>query len=152
MVITGCQYSPYAHLYTTSEPNTTDIIGTYTFDKQTVDYSIKEFRDSTNNDLVTPTIVLYSDNRYVVKNLPHFKGFMTPNFSELLSQEGTWSMTTVGSIDDGTGNIKRHWGLELNGLPLDVKSPGFMNEQAPYDLIFKFGDPDEGDVMIFTKK
>lgn len=53
---------------------------------------------------------------------------------------------------ENNGNLKKHWGIYLLGLPNDVQNAGLMNEESPYGIIFGFGDPDAGQAMIFKKE
>ncbi len=150
-IILSCQYDPYAHKYTTTEPKKSDLIGTYVFEKQTVDYEIAEFKDSLNNQTVIPKIEINSNGTYKVLNLPVFETF-DPTYIGMITQTGEWQILTVGSIGDGSGNLKKHWGIYLLGLPSDVQNAGLMNDESPYGIIFGFGDPDAGQAMIFKKE
>jgi len=151
IVFISCQYDPYAHKYTTTEPKESDLIGTYTFEKQTVNYDISEFKDSINNRTVIPKIEINSNGTYKVVNFPVFENW-NPTFSGLITNSGKWNKTTVGSIGDGTGKLKNHWGINFDQLPEESQNVGLMNKKYPYKLIFGFGDPDEGNVMIFKKE
>ena len=42
--------------------------------------------------------------------------------------------------------------MNFNELPNESQNVGLMNKKYPYKLIFGFGDPDEGNVMIFKKE
>jgi len=150
-ILISCQYDPYAHKYTTSKPKESELIGSYIFEKQTVEYEITEFKDSLNNQTVIPKIEINSNGTYKVVNFPVFETF-NPTFIGLITQTGEWKISTVGSIGDGSGNLKKHWGIYLLGLPNDVQSAGLMNNKSPYGIIFGFGDPDAGQAMIFKKK
>lgn len=153
-ILVSCQYDPFAHKYTTLEPKAQNLIGTYVFDKQTADYEITEFRDSVNNQIVDPIIRINSDGTYEVINLPVFEAYDTPldaYYLGLISKKGNWEISTVGSIGDGSGNIKNHWGIYIPELPRELRNVGLMNNEAPYGIIFGFGDPDAGQAMIFKK-
>ncbi len=147
----SCQYNPYAHKYTTIEPNESEIIGNYVFEKQTVDYNITEFKDALKNKTVIPKIEIKSDGTYNVVHFPVFKTW-NPTFNGLITNSGKWNKTTIGSIDSGNGELKEHWGMYFNELPRESQIVGLMNKKYPYKLIFGFGDPDEGNVMIFKKE
>jgi hypothetical protein len=149
--IVSCQYDPYAHKYTTTEPSETEIIGNYVFEKQTVDYNIIEFKDSIKNQIIVPKIEIKSDGTYKVVNFPVFETW-NPTFTGLITNSGKWNKTTVGSIGDGTGELKKHWGINFDQLPEESQNVGLMNKKYPYKLIFGFGDPDEGNAMIFKKE
>ncbi|MFH2142870.1 MAG: hypothetical protein ABIJ97_10630 [Bacteroidota bacterium] len=147
----SCQYDPYAIEYTTDEPVDADITGTYLFEKQTVDNKIKSFIDSTNGSAVNPKIEIFEDGKYKADNLPYFYS-LVPVYSGLITGEGTWEKSVVGLVGNGTNKLDDHWGLILNGLPQDLQNAGFMNKKPPFKIIFGFGDPDAGKVMIFKKQ
>lgn len=151
IILISCQYDPYAHRYTNAEPKKSDLIGTYIFDSQTVDYDITEFKDSESNQTVIPKIEIHSDGTYNVFNLPVFENF-TPTYKGLITQTGEWEIAAVGSIGDGNGNLKKHWGINLDGLPKDLQNAILLNNESPYEIIFGFGDPDAGQVMLFKKE
>ncbi len=69
----------------------------------------------------------------------------------MVSKKGTWEITVLGAIDVGEKENLKHWGIHLMDLPIEIRGAGLMNKKYPYDIIFTFGDPDQGDVMIFKK-
>ena len=149
-IITGCQYSPYADKYTVIEPTEKDVIGVYEFAFQTVDYSVDTGKIITKESI----IIINIDKTYSVERLPYFKevGLMTYRFDRQISFTGTWSIGTVGSVDFGNGNIKKHWGLYLDNAPTELENAGLLGVSKPNGIIFGFGDPDEGAVMTLNKK
>ncbi|WP_299365903.1 hypothetical protein [Winogradskyella sp.] len=151
-LLMSCQYDPYAHKYTIIEPKESDLIGTYAFEKQTIDYDIAEFKDSMNNRIVIPKIGINSNGTYKVVNFPVFENLMNPTFTGLITNTGKWNKTTIGAVRDETGELKNIWGMYFDQLPEASKYMGLMNKEYPYELIFVFGDPDEGNVMIFKKE
>jgi len=70
----------------------------------------------------------------------------------MINQTGKWKISTVGSIGEGNGNLKKHWGIYLHELPSDLQNTGLMNNESPYGIIFGSGNPDAGQVMIFRKE
>ncbi|HYV93804.1 MAG TPA: hypothetical protein VE978_18655 [Chitinophagales bacterium] len=150
-IFSSCQYDPYAYKYTTEEPNNSDLIGTFIFEQQTVDFGIKEFKDSITGENVIPKIEIYKDGNYEVEYLPYFKGF-DPHFERLITMNGTWEKSIVGGMQDRSGTLRNHWGIRLNGLPIELQNAGLMNKAPPYKIIIGFGDPDAGDVMILKKE
>jgi hypothetical protein len=149
-LLTACQYSPYADKYTVVEPTDKDVIGTYEFDFQTVDYSVDKEKLKESR----PKILINSDKTYKIEGLPYFKevGILNYKFDKQISVSGTWTIEQVGSVDFGNGNIKKHWGLRLESAPDELQYAGLMGTERPDGIIFGFGDPDEGDVMMFGKK
>ena len=151
ILVISCQYDPYAHKYVTEEPIESEFIGVYVFEKQTVDYKITEFKDTETNSIVIPKIEIKKDGTYQVVNFPVFENW-DPIYTGLITNSGKWNKTTVSSTSDGMGELKSIWGLNLNGLPKESKNAILMNKKRPHDLLFGFGDPDEGNVMIFKKE
>ena len=145
----SCQYDPFAHKYTTKEPRKYELVGTYIFDRQTVDYEITEFQNSTNTSIVTPRISIMQDGTFEVINLPIFE---SASYEGLISTMGNWKISRVGSVGDGSGNLKPQWGIYMSELPEELRNVGLMNSESPYEIIFGFGDPDAGQAMIFKKE
>ncbi len=148
LLLPGCQYDPYAYLFTTEKPKPADVVGRYTLTEQTV----------TTGGLTAlhgkPCFVeLLADGTFTAANVPPMK-LDSPGekfFDELLSGSGTWSIDSVGSIDDGRGSLKAHWGIRLNSPKAEMQSAGFTEKKPPYGLIFTLGDPDSGTVMILKR-
>ncbi len=151
ILIVSCQYDPYAHKYVTEEPNESEFIGIYIFENQTIDYKITEFRNSETNDIVIPKIEIKKNGTYLVVNFPVFENW-NPTYTGVITNSGKWNKTTVGSTSDGMGELKSIWGINLNGLPEESQNAILMNKMPPHDILFGFGDPDEGNVMIFKKE
>ena len=149
-IISSCQYDPYAHRFTTKEPEKSELFGIYIFNIQTVDNSIKEFKNE-NGEIITPEIIIKSNGEFETKNIPYFKGFPLI-FSGLISKKGKWVKDVLGAVDVGKKENLKHWGIHLIEMPTELKGAGLMNKKYPYDIIFTFGDPDQGEVMIFKKE
>lgn len=149
-ILVSCQYDPYAHKLTTSEPEKSELIGKYIFNSQSVNSSIKNFENE-NGKTVKPTITIKSNGEFEIENIPYFKGF-PPKYSGLISKKGKWEKDVLGAIDVGKKENLKHWGIHLIEMPTELKGAGLMNKKHPYDLIFTFGDPDQGEVMIFKKE
>lgn len=149
-LLTSCQYDPYAHNYTTVEPTEKEVIGTYEFDMQTVDRSV----DKGKFENERPLIVINADKTYKIIGLPTFKelGPLDYKFNGQISITGMWTIGTVGSISSGNGDYEKHWGLYLDSAPEELHNVGVLGKEKPNGLIFGFGDPDSGDVMILKKK
>lgn len=149
-LLTVCQHSPYAGKYTVVEPTDKDVTGTYEFDFQTVDYSIESEKITGNK----PKILINPNKTYKIDGLPYFKelGVLHYEFNSQITLSGTWTIVQVGSVDFGNGNIKKHWGLRLESAPNELQYAGLIGIEKPEGIVFGFGDPDEGDVMMFNKK
>lgn len=146
-LLQGCQYDPYAHTFTTEKPQTNLVIGRYVLKDQTV---VSGGLSAMHGQ---PCVVeLAADGTFVASNVPPF-AFRAPpiSLSSLVSSEGTWQLDSVGSIGNGSGKMKTHWGAHLESQSPQVESPGFTGDKPPYGLIFTIGDPDSGTVMILEK-
>ena len=149
--MSACQYDPFALNYTTERPKNSEVTGQYFLEYQTVDHQIKEFLEPNTNRITSPMILVSQDGTFEFRNVPDFKGTFDLEFQGLVNSSGEWNIETVGTIGDGTGNMKEHWGLTLSGTTPNLSGVGFMNDKPPYKLIFGYGDPDEGKAMIFKR-
>ncbi len=150
-ILISCQYDPYAHKYLTEEPNESELVGTYVFENQTVNYEILEFKNSETKKTVIPKIKIKQNGTYQVINFPVFENW-NPTYSGLITNSGKWNKATVGSTSSGTDELKSIWGIYLNELPEESQNAILMNKKHPFKLLFGYGDPDEGNVMIFKKE
>ena len=144
LVLAGCQRDPHAYLYTTSEPKTEDIIGTYVLDA----YHLPSIVGSARPEVV---VELHADGTFAATNVPPL-GLHEPSnnfFGSLLSATGKWEKHTTGTLDPGN---KRIWGIYLRTPDSKIEPASFTGDKAPYGLIFTIGDPDSGDAMILRRK
>jgi hypothetical protein len=99
-----------------------------------------------------PQITLNADGTFDVVDLPNVSGeIITPVLDGYVTASGTWKVASVGSIGDGSGNTKTHWGIYMPELPFELRNGGLINNEAPHKIIFGFGDPDSGYAIIFKK-
>jgi len=150
IILNGCQRDPYADKYTTTEPKFHEVVGTYGFDYQNVDWDFDKEEIKKNS----PTIILNAYSTFEIRQIPFFREIKKAkyNYDNGISTKGTWTIQTIGSIDFGQGGIKRHWGVILESLPDELRYAGLMGQEKPDGIIFGFGDPDEGRVMTFIKR
>lgn len=139
-----CQYDPYAHLITTEKPKSQDVVGVYTLKTQTLTDEQLGFQQGAQ-----ATIELGSNGMYTATNFPVWKetDIAEYEFDKLLSTTGEWEIGSTGSVNGETA-----WGIWLKPAldPLAL-SPDVTNNAPPHGLLFTYGDPDSGDVMIFEK-
>src|SRR5262245_16140754 len=105
LALTGCQYDPHANLYTTTEPKTADVVGTYILDAFHLPPEVGSAR---------PVVVveLHADGTFAATNVPPWQ-LGTPGtnfFTSLVSGTGKWEKSTLGTLDPGQ---KRIWGAYL---------------------------------------
>jgi len=148
-LIVGCQYDPYAHLFTTEKPQSADVVGRYSLTKQTV---VAGGLSAMKGQ--SCCVELRADGTFTAANVPPWDGDSpgTTFFDELRSGTGTWRIDNVGSVDDGHGPLKTHWGIHLDvDSHVRLRSAGLTGKKPPYGLIFTLGDPDSGMVMILER-
>jgi hypothetical protein len=149
LVMTGCQYDPHAHLYTTDKPETTNVVGSYMLTSQTL----------TSGGLAALrgkpcSIELRADGTFIATNVPPWQdGFPLTNFFDtLISGSGSWRIDRVGSVDDGRKPLKTHWGVYLDSPAAKFAAVGLTSPKPPYGLIYTLGDPDSGEALILEQK
>ena len=147
-LLQGCQYDPYAHTLTTEKPQTNAVVGRYVLKDQTV----------VSGGLTAmqgrPCVVeLAADGTFTATNVPPLVFGAPPisSLSSLVSGAGTWQIDSVGSVGNGSGKLKTHWGVHLESQAPQMQSPGFTGDKPPYGLIFTIGDPDSGTVMVLER-
>lgn len=140
-----CQFDPYAYLSTTHEPNTTDVVGTYVLKTQTLTNENLEFLQGKQ-----ATIEISTTGTFTTTNFPAWSAIIRTGYrpNKLLSVTGRWKIARVGSISNGGNNIKSVWGIHFSR---DIDPANLTGDTPPYGLIFTYGDPDSGDVMIFER-
>lgn len=147
----GCQYDPHAHLYTTTEPKTEDVVGTYVLK----DFHLPQYVGNARPEVV---VELRADGTFTATNVPSWQSGQltmpgTNFFAALLSGTGKWEKDTLGTLNPGN---KRIWGVYLR-TPDDGTHPqfhpaNFTGAKPPYGLIFTLGDPDLGYAVILKRK
>ncbi|MEW6305009.1 MAG: hypothetical protein AB1705_16155 [Verrucomicrobiota bacterium] len=144
LLLAGCQYDPHAHLYTTGEPKTEDVVGTYTLERWHLPPEVGNARPDV-------TVELRVDGTFAATNVPHWELEMpgTNFFASLLSGTGTWEKATLGTLDPGS---KRIWGVHLRSPDHRFHPANFSGDKPPYGLIFTLGDPDSGHAVILKRK
>jgi hypothetical protein len=149
LFIMSCQYDPYAHLYLTKEPTKKNVVGVYKFKFQTMDSSIDDEKIKKRNTKIT----IFSDQTYSVDKLPYFKEIDVFNYTydRSVSFSGTWKIETLGTVSYGGDHSEKHWGIILESAPKELRFAGLLGEKKPNGLIFSYGDPDQGKVMLLEQ-
>jgi hypothetical protein len=138
-----CQYDPYAHLIATKKPQAQNVVGVYFLKTQTLTDEELNFLEGAQ-----ATIELDSSGVYTATNFPVWREFGAGyRFDLLFSTTHNWQIDATGSISGETA-----WGIRLTPAldPLAL-SPDITNNTPPHGLLFTYGDPDSGDVMIFER-
>lgn len=149
VLLAGCQYNPYAHLFTTTQPKNEDVGGSYLLAHQRINADGLAVLQGRRCQLD-----LHLDGTFSITNYPTWTEAFSPTnsqFVEFLATTGRWSCDTVGSVSDGNTS-KRYWGVVFSDAESKIDSLALTGKAAPYGLIMTHGDPDSGTVMIFEKK
>ncbi len=144
LVLNGCQYDPHAHLYTTSEPKTQDVVGTYILDL----FHLPPEAGSAHPDVV---VELRADGTFAATNVPPWaiEAPSTNFFASLISGTGQWQKDILGTLDPGRKHI---WGVRLQTSNSRFHPANLTGDKPPYGLIFTLGDPDSGHAVILKRK
>ncbi len=138
--MSGCQFDPHASLYTTTEPQNADIIGTYVLDH----YDLPNDIPIESDEVV---VVLNADGTFDASNVPTRETEADKSFfSSLKSDTGKWEKAAMGVV--GSKSI---WGVYLRTNDNRILSADFTGTQPPYGMIFVLGDPDAGNAVILKK-
>jgi hypothetical protein len=147
LLLTACQYDPFAHTYTTLKPKPEDIVGKYVLTNQTMlpggARAIPGER---------PYLELRADGIFnAIGAAPRIDFPRTNYFEKLVNVSGKWDVQQIGTIDNGFKNLQPHWGLALRTDSVELEPVGLMGEKPPYALIFTLGDPDSGWAMLYAR-
>jgi hypothetical protein len=148
LILNGCQRDPYANEYTTDEPLTRDVVGSYEFQMQTVDSELNEkFRSGPK-----PVIIISPNHTFTMHRMPMFKSVtLAGDTGKTITLSGKWKLQLV-SADDESKDLTKHWGIVFDNAPVTISSAGLLGPKSPRSLIFVFGKASEGKVMILNKK
>ena len=148
-LVVGCQYNPYAPLFTTTKPKQEDVAGSYLLTQQTIvpgGLGILKGGQC--------ALDLRGDGTFIVTNYPTWTdAFSSSNgqFVASVSTMGRWSCDTVGTVSDGNTS-QGYWGIRFSDADAQLDSLALTGKTTPYGLIMTYGDPDSGTVMIFEKR
>lgn len=148
-LLVGCQFNPYAHLFTKTQPKQEDVVGTYALTQQTVAPGGLDFLQGQQC-----LLELRGDGSFSVTNYPTWTEAFSPTngqFVASISTTGRWSCDPVGTVSDGTTS-QSYWGVRFSDASPQLDSLALTGKNPPYGLIMTYGDPDSGTVMIFDKK
>ncbi len=151
----GCQYDPHAGKYTTYAPSTEEITGDYELENVFMETYASGIGEKVAKLATPPMIRLLADGNFIAEQFPYFSetsGQFDYKFEGFRTVHGKWTPTTVGSIGDGSGTTKSHYGIVVDGMPTHLAYFGFTGVSKVEGLIIGFGDPDAGDAIMFKKK
>lgn len=122
--------------FTRSEPNKSDLVGTWTPDRA----SLGDMRTRGHYDPnVEPKLILRADDSFDLINMPDWweNGF-GESHGTFRAYSGKWGVSQ---------EISKFWQLFLSGRNVEL-----FGQKAPYRLNFIIGDPDSDESMVFEKQ
>ncbi len=141
LLLSSClwQFDPYAGLCVTQEPAPEDVVGAYILSEQTL---TSESADAIQD--IGTTIKINDDGTYIVANFPKWQEIGKYKLDKLLSDAGFWKISIVGG-----NSYESDWGIRFSNSQIP---PACLTDDGDSSgLLFTYGDPDSGDVMIFKK-
>ncbi len=149
LLISGCPSDPNADFYTTVEPKPADVAGRYVLTNQSVQSGGLERLPGKAS-----SIELHEDGTFTAVNLPPSGSDADDEqfFNKLVSDSGTWKVTSVGSIANGGQPPKTHWGVGFTCETAEIMPGGLTGSGPPYGLLFTIGDPDRAKSMCFERE
>lgn len=145
-LLLGCQYDPFAHEFTETEPRRAAVAGEYKPDRETTERLRSSLGVSVNP---AAKFVLNQDGTFVANELPNC--WIAQSFDCAPGTE-TWA---------GTWSLRRNqdwWAVQLhltsrNGQATTYGLPAMLRrEEPPYLLHLTIGDPDSGDALAFERR
>src|SRR5437867_4158599 len=143
MLLSGCQFDPYAHEYTRAKPKEESLVGRYAAD----DESRNLFQRAFKMDVGRCELDLMTDATFELRNVPDC--WRRPDCSgKVETAAGTWKLC----------QIHEWWSLVLrtqriDGLAVDWGSEAMLRgEDVPYLIHFIIGDPDSGRGLALERK
>jgi hypothetical protein len=136
---------PPPELFVTTQPKLQDVTGIYQLTQQTI----------TPDGLAVLSgkmceLDLRADGSFSVTNYPRWSSASSaaPPTPEFISTTGRWRCDSVGAMYNG----HLCWSVVFSDTQTPIGALVLRRNGAPYDLMFIYGDADEGAVMLFGKK
>ena len=142
----GWSHVPPSGLFVTAQPKQEDVAGVYQLIQQTIKADGLAVLAGRPCELD-----LRTDGSFTVTNYPRWSTAAAPGatpVAEFISTTGRWRCDRLGIIYDG----HECWGVVFSDTQAELHSLALRRKGAPYELMFTFGDGDEGKVMTFGKK
>ena len=145
-LMVACQYDPYTAVFTSTRPEPSALVGTYTPTARTM-AMIKR----TGYPPAESQIVLRADGTFLLERVPDWwlTDFGKPA-GGFDSGSGKWSVTRSQewwAIELDFNSIQLHSKPDLHGL---VTYAMLVGQAPPYLLHLTIGDPDVGKAMQFS--
>jgi len=149
MLLTGCQYNPWAARFLTAQPSEQDVVGTYVIDADSQKRGIKLPQSNGIFPIDhSAQIVLSGDHKAQFIHVPEdYRGgagcSVTGRGSWRLGKNDSFSVVRASIINEEPGSpCKGDFAYELM----------LYGKKSPYKLHITIGDPDSGDAVQFERQ
>jgi hypothetical protein len=135
---------PPPELFVTKHPKPEDISGNYQLIKQTITTNGLAFLEGRQC-----LLNLKSDGSFTVTNYPRWSQLSSAKAprAEFISTTGHWHCETFGIY-----NGHQFFGIVFSDSAGEIDELALRSNGSPYDLMFTYGDCDDGTVMTFGKR
>jgi hypothetical protein len=135
---------PPPELFVTKQPKLEDIFGSYQLIQQTITTNGLAFLEGRHCQLD-----LRVDGSFTVKNYPRWSQLSSAKapIAEFVSTTGRWHCETFGIY-----NGHQFFGIVFSDSAAGIDELALRSNGSPYDLMFIYGDGDDGTVMTFGKR
>ena len=148
----ACPADPFAHRYLTREPTVEEVVGEYELKEiylDLIEFGLSDrIRDSTRG----ASIVLKGDGTAILTQFPVIEevGTFRYEFKGLKNLKGKWKVAKLGNVSSGEDELRAIYGVRFI-LPRLNLSASLSGQDRVEGMIFGFSDPDEGQILGFSK-
>ncbi len=156
LVVTGCQYNPFALRFLKREPSVSEASGTYVLKEVYVDMVDSSLSEKIRIHRPIPKIILQADGEAEFSDFPLFKqsGTFDYSFTGYMNFKARWTITSAGTVSSGGSDTYTVYGISI--APTDMTQPvdsaTFTGKKTPDGMIFTLYDGDQGQILGFQKQ
>lgn len=149
-----CHSADREHPRITTCPEVDEIVGEYQLTETWLVGSDANFQGSLQELDTLPTIWVQSDGSLDAVNFPRFEmdnQLSRYVFIGFVSLTDRWCVDQVGATVSLDGITQPFFGIHLKSLKGEWSCAAFYGNDSIEGLVFQFGDPDVGEMLIFRK-
>jgi len=157
LILTGCQYNPFAHRFLKREPTMEEVAGTYALKEVYVDMVESGLNEKIRANSPKPTIELRADGSASLRSFPVFRrtadGFEY-TFEGFEDLETRWHILPTGCVSSGSDDATTVYGISFD-FAKDKNfehSPTLTGDKSVDGMIFTLYDGDQGQILGFIKQ
>ena len=149
----ACPSDPFAHRYLTREPTVEEVVGDYELKEIHLDLIEFGLSDRIRNSVWESSIVLRGDGTALLTKFPVLEKVETfrYEFKGLKNLKGKWKVAKLGNVSSGEDDLRAIYGVRFI-LPRQNFSARLSGQDRVEGMIFGFSDPDEGQILGFSKE